>query len=383
MGVPKPSYEMMKKIVEVLREGSGARECIKIKSAHISGVSYANIKDAGKEFLEDVAKSGVKVKVKTTTNPGCAEIENGQKIYRLGRELIEKQRRIVEALKEIGAEATLTCTPYENYEIGFGEHIAWAESSAVVYANSIFGACSNRESGISALASAITGITPRYGMHVRKNRVPKVRVHVDSEDLDEARMGALGYLLGTRLGADVPFISGIYTDEKGKLKSLLAAASTAAPVSLVHIEKVTAEEKWASKLAPRRAELKIGDDEIEEQREKLSFDSIDPDCILLGCPHLSLEEIEQLLKESSGKRFGKPTYIFTSRYVAELARNRGYIEKLERSGASILVDTCILWSGLDRLGLKRPATNSAKACFYLRNAMGLKPKLCSMRDCLR
>ncbi|MBO3802310.1 MAG: aconitase X catalytic domain-containing protein [Candidatus Brockarchaeota archaeon] len=382
MKVPKPSYETMEKIIEVLRYGSGAKGCVPIKSAHVSGVSYANIKEAGMEFLEDVAKSGVKVKVATTTNPGCAEIGARSNRYGLDKELIENQRRIVRALEKIGAEATLTCTPYECRRVGFGEHVAWAESSAVAYANSVLGARSNRESGISALASAVTGKTPLYGMHVAKNRVPKARVEVEAGELDEARMGALGYLLGAKLGSEVAFLSGVGRCDKTKIKCLLAAASTAAPVSLVHVEGVTAEEEWAGKLAPRRAEHTIGMEEIEEQREKLSFDSADPDCALIGCPHLSLEELARLAEENSGRKFGKPAFLFTSRRVAELARRKGYAGKLERSGASILVDTCVMWSGLGRLGLERPATNSAKACFYLRNAMGLKPKLCSARDCL-
>ncbi|MGQ9513467.1 MAG: aconitase X catalytic domain-containing protein [Thermoproteota archaeon] len=380
MSVPKPSYETMERLIQILREGSGAKRCIPITSAHISGVSYANIKDAGKDFLEDLARSGIKVKVMTTTNPGCAELNSNR--YGLDRNLVENQRRIVEALRKIGAEATLTCTPYENHRVRFGEHIAWAESSAVIYANSILGACSNRESGISALAAAVTGKTPKYGMHIAKNRVPKVKVKIKAVDLDEARMGALGYLLGRRFGAEVPFLSGVVAIDKRKVKALLAAASTAAPMSLVHIERVTAEERWASKYATRRTEHKIGREEVEEERERLSCDHIEPDCVLLGCPHLSIEEMAQLAKEISGRRLRKPTFLFTSRHTADLARSLGYVKALERSGASILTDTCILWSGLENLGLKKPATNSAKACFYLRNAMGLKTKLCSALECI-
>jgi len=377
----KPSSKMMWKLIEALRDGSGARTFVAIRNAHISGVSYDNIGDSGREFLEDLAAAGVRARIRTTLNPGCADIDSNP--YGIDERTILNQRRIVEAFRKIGVDTTLSCTPYEEHQPLLGEHIAWAESSAVIYANSIFGARSNRESGISALAAAVTGKSPNYGMHIKRNRIPDVRVDVDVEDIDEARAGALGYLLGTRIGSSIPFVSGVGFRERYKLKSLLAAASTAAPMPLMHIEDITAEMEWGRRMAPKEVENRIGMDEIEETRERLSCDSEEPDSILLGCPHLSIEEMSLLVRDLGDRKFDKPVFLLTCRQISRLAKELGYIERLERAGATIIVDSCILWSGLKSLGLKRPATNSAKACFYLRNSMGLRPRLCSIRECLR
>jgi len=377
----KPSSETMWRLIEALRGGSGARNLVAIRSAHISGVSYSNIGIAGIEFLEDLAASGVRVKVRTTVNPGCADIYANP--YGIDGDTIKNQRRIVESFRKIGATTTLSCTPYEGHQPFLGEHIAWAESSAVIFANSMFGARTNRESGISALASAVTGKSPNYGMHMRKDRVPNVRVEVDIGDIDEARAGALGYVLGTKFGSTIPFVKGVRFREKHKVKGLLAAASTAGPMPLIHIDGVTAEIGWARRKVPEKVEHRIGMDEIEEAVEHLSCDSEEPDSILLGCPHLSLEEIDLVVREMGDRKFDRPAFLFTCREIGRLAKDLGYVDKIERAGAAIVVDSCIIWSGLKALGLKRPATNSAKGCFYLRNAMGLRPRLCSVRECLR
>lgn len=377
----KPSRETMWNLIEALRDGSGARAFVAIRGAHISGVSYSNIGDAGVEFLEDLAASGVRVKVRTTVNPGCADVHANP--YGIDGRTIKNQRRIVESFRRIGAETTLSCTPYEGHRPSPGEHIAWAESSAVIYANSLLGARTNRESGISALAAAVTGKSPNYGMHVKGNRAPDVRVEVEIGDIDEARAGALGYLLGTEFGSAIPFVSGVRFREKYKMKSLLAAASTAGPMPLIHVDGVTAEIEWARRRAPEKVEGRIGMDEIEEMREHLSCDSGEQDSILLGCPHLSIEEIDLVARAIGDRKFDKPVFLFTSREIGGLAKELGYVDVIERAGAAIVVDSCIMWSGLRALGLKRPATNSAKACFYLRNTMGLRPRLCNIGECLR
>ena len=377
----KPSRETMWSLIEALRDGSGARASIAIRSAHISGVSYYSIGAAGTEFLEDLAASGVRVRVRTTVNPGCADVHANP--YGIDRGTMRNQRRIVESFRRIGAETTLSCTPYEGRRPPPGEHIAWAESSAVIYANSMFGARTNRESGISALAAAVTGKSPNYGMHVRGNRAPDVRVEVEVGDIDEAMAGALGYLLGTRFGSAIPFISGVRFREKYKMKGLLAAASTAGPMPLIHVDGITAEIEWARRRAPEKVERRIGMDEIEEVRERLSCDSGEPDSILLGCPHLSIEEMELITGMIGDGKFDKPVFLFTSREIGGLARELGYADVLERAGAAIVVDSCIMWGGLRALGLKRPATNSAKACFYLKNTMSLRPRLCNIGECLR
>ncbi|WP_457741713.1 aconitase X, partial [Thermococcus sp.] len=159
-------------ILVALGEVYGAERLIPIKSAQIAGVSYKNLGEAGLEFLRDFVKAGAKVSVYTTLNP--AGIGN--------EEFMEKQKEVLELYRMMGIEVTSTCTPYYGANLPkFGDHLAWSESSAVSFANSIIGARTNREGGPSSLASAIVGKTPEYGLHLDENRKATVKVKVEAK----------------------------------------------------------------------------------------------------------------------------------------------------------------------------------------------------------
>ena len=220
-----PAAQKAMQILAALGRIYGAERMIPIHSVQISGVSYANLDEAGLDWLAEMAAGGGRVQVFTTLNPAGMDIENYQNLG-ISEEFAVNQRRVLEAFEAMGVVTTCSCTPYLFGNLPrFGEHIAWAESSAVCYANSVLGARTNREGGPSALAAALTGVTPAYGYHLDENRQPTVHVRVDADIQSNPDFGALGKAIGDRLQAEslgkVPFITGLTEASLENLKSFL------------------------------------------------------------------------------------------------------------------------------------------------------------------
>ncbi|MCK5593496.1 aconitase X catalytic domain-containing protein, partial [Candidatus Bathyarchaeota archaeon] len=202
------------KSMEILTTLGGifdAKCMVDVYSVQIAGVSYANLGEAGLEFLSEMAEDG-KVKVLTTLNPAGMDRENWQTLG-INDEFAKNQIRVIDAFAKMGIITTCSCTPYFIGNVPhFGQHIAWAESSAVCYANSVIGARTNREGGPSALASALTGKTPKYGYHLDENRHGQVSIRVNAQVKDTNSFGMLGKVVGDKLiklGKNIPFITGI------------------------------------------------------------------------------------------------------------------------------------------------------------------------------
>ncbi len=356
-----PAVAKCMEILVALGEIFGADRLIPIVSAHISGISYENIGEEGLEWLKSLK---AKVKVKTTVNPAGMDSERWGEMG-IDEDFARKQTEILKALVDLGAELTLTCTPYYVYKPNFGDHLAWAESSAVVYANSVLGAMTNRESGISALASAIIGKTPRYGLHVKENRAPTVLVKV-KEDLNPS---ALGVVLGRELDG-IPIFEFGRKLRDHELKQLGASLASTGNVAIFHVIGQTPE--WRDFEIPKE---KLEVDEADVR------DECDPDLIALGCPHLSSEEIMEVLRFVERRGRPKiPVWIFTSRHVYEEMKE--VVEKLERCGIKVFRDTCMVVS---------PATekfecvmvDSGKALTYLPKLRGVKAMFGTTEECLR
>jgi len=219
---------------------NGAERMVPISSAQIAGISYKNIGDPGLEFLEDVSREA-RVRVPAFMNPAGMDLERWRELG-IPEEFAEKQLRVVEALRRMGVFKTLSCTPYLSGLLPrFGEHIAWAESSAVIYANSIIGARTNREGGPSALAAAVTGRTPYYGLHVEENREPTVGFKVEADVAGEYGMSVLAYLITKEVKKGVPYFEGL----KGNADELKVFGATLAAfggIALFHAKGITPEE---------------------------------------------------------------------------------------------------------------------------------------------
>lgn len=353
-----------------------AERLVSVSSVQVSGVSYKNLGDAGLEYLSELAKDG-KARVKTTLNPAGMSLTDW-KSQGIERGFAEKQLKVIEAYERLGVEITCTCTPYlAGNEPRFGEHVAWGESSAVAYANSVIGARTNREGGPSALAASLTGRTPLYGLHIQENRVPTVAVDVEAQLMFPEDFAAMGYFVGKTVKDGIPYFRGVERATLEDLKALSAALASSGGVAMFHIEGLTPE----SGLGARSLEgLTLTGKELAETRSMLN-DEGTPDFVSVGCPHCSLTELATLAKLLSGRRVKREFWICCSREVKRQGDEAGYSGLIEGSGAKFALDTCMVVAPVEELGHRVVATNSAKACHYLRNA-GLKVRFMPLEECV-
>jgi len=356
--VVERSFRLLLRLGEIY----GADRMISVGSVQVAGVSYKSIGDPGLEFLEDIAKKGAKVRMPTTLNPPGMDLEDWKELG-FPEDFAEKQLRIIDAFKKMGIMMTATCTPYLVGNLPrFGEHIAWSESSAVSFANSVIGARTNREGGPSALAAALCGVTPNYGLHLDENRKPSFLVKVDAGLKNNSDFGALGYHVGKIVKDKVPYFQGIKGADVDQLKALGAAMAASGAVALYHVEGLTPE---AGLMDPSGLEtIEVGDRELREAYEKLNTGK-DPDIIILGCPHASLKEIATLACKLEGKRLRKPLWVCTSRVTKEAATSMGFTELIEKAGGKVVADTCAVVSPIEQMGYRTTAVDSGKAANYL------------------
>jgi predicted aconitase len=363
--------ERLFRLLVRLGEIYNADKMIPVGSVQVAGVSYKSIGDPGTEFLEDIASKGAKVKVLTYLNPAGMDLENW-KALGFPEDFAKNQLRIMNAFKQMGIVITSTCTPYLAGNLPrFREHIAWSESSAVSFSNSVIGARTNREGGPSALAAAICGVTPNYGLHLWENRQPTVKVKVDVDLSYNSDFGALGWYVGKQIKNKIPYFTGIKDANTDQLKALGAAMAASGAVALYHIEGITPEADSVRKESLE--EISIGKTEIKETYEKLNTGK-SPDIVIFGCPHASLREISTIAKKLEGKHLKKPVWICTSRMVKEAAERMGYNEIIAKAGGSIVADTCMVVSPIEKMGYKTTGVNSGKAANYL-------PGFCKQEVC--
>jgi len=347
-----------------------ATKLIPIESAHLSGVSYKTIGDAPIEFLDELAKTG-KAKVETTLNPSSLDPQ----MIRFSEKRHEKQQHIIDLYKKIGATLTLTCTPYYLKQPQQGSHLAWAESSAVIYTNSVLGAYTNREGSPSALAAAIIGKTPNYGIHKPENREPTVLVNVDAKLKDEAEFGALGIYLGKLLNDKIPFLGGLSKYTNDGFKQLGAAMATAGMTPIFKTRKPP-KKTWQETMTVKRKE-------IESTMERLTTTAKQPDLIFLGCPHCSLEELKKVAIFLRGKKIRNNLrlWVCTSRWLKEGAKN--YVNVIEEAGGHVVCDTCAIVTWLKDLGIDSIMTNSAKTAYYAPTMNKVGTLFAPLKECLK
>jgi predicted aconitase len=352
-------------ILVALGEIYGAECMLPVTSVQIAGVSYDNLGEAGLEFLQEMADGGGRARVLTTLNPAGMDVENWQALG-IPADFAADQQRVLDAFSRMGVQVTCTCTPYLSGNTpGFGEHIAWAESSAVCYANSVLGARTNREGGPSALAAALTGRTPAYGYHLDENRMPAITIDVRLGVEGTQAFGALGRAIGEQLEArklrPVPYIRGVEQASLEELKSFCASLATYGGAALFHMPGVTPE---AELITPADESLTITQAEIDAAAAALN-DATDAevDFVSLGCPHLSIEEIARLAELLRGQTVAKEFWITTARPTKQMADQRGYTQVIETSGAKFAVDTCCVVAPI-KGRFTALATDSAKACYY-------------------
>ena len=353
-----------------------AERLVKVTSVQVSGVSYKNLGDAGLEFLDELAKDG-RARVKTTLNPAGMSLTDWES-QGIESGCAKKQLEVIDAYGRLGVDLTCTCTPYlAGNEPGFGQHIAWGESSAVAYANSVIGARTNREGGPSALAASLTGRTPLYGLHLTENRVPTLAVSVETKLRLPEDFSAMGYFVGRTAKDGIPYFRGIDHAGLEELKTLSAALASSGGVAMFHVAGLTPEAR------PDPGDLEsvaFTARELAETSAMLNDEGV-PDFVSVGCPHCSLKELSILARMLSGRRVKTEFWVCCSREVKRQADAAGYSDAIEKSGAKFALDTCMVVAPIEELGFKTVATNSAKASHYLRNA-GMKVRFMPLEECV-
>ncbi len=368
-------------ILTTLGEIFDAENMIEVHGVQIAGVSYANLGEAGLEFLNEMAEDG-KVRVLTTLNPAGMDRENWQALG-IDEEFAKNQNRAIDAFAKMGIITTCSCTPYL---IGntphYGQHIAWAESSAVCYSNSVIGARTNREGGPSALAAALTGKTPNYGYHLNKNRHGQVLVTLNTPVKGTDEFGVLGKIIGDKLvalGKKIPYITGIPSATVEELKSFCASVATYGGTALFHMEMVTPEYNNYPK--PSELAFEIGQNEIVSARAELIDDDIEIDFVSVGCPHASIHEIANLANLIKGKKVKKEFWITTARPTKKIADQAGYTKTIEDAGVKFAADTCCVVAPI-KGRFKGIMVDSAKACYYGRAKNKFKVKIGTIEECV-
>lgn len=354
----------------------GADRLIPVTSVQVAGVSYDNLGNAGLEYLMGLAEGGGSARVLTTLNPAGMDIENWQ-ILGIPPEFAEKQTLVLNAFARMGIEITCTCTPYLSGNLPiYGEHIAWSESSAVCFANSVIGARTNREGGPSALAAALTGFTPEYGYHLPTARLPGISFQLDFSLTGTMQFGALGKVIGEIIERmpekPVPILTGIPSATLEELKSFCASIATYGGAAMIHMQNITPEAQQMP-LPPRK--VTISEHQLHTAIVSLQEASAEEvDFASLGCPHLSLAEIAHLATLLAGKQVRKEFWLTTSRATRRLADQAGYTQIIESAGAKFAVDTCCVVAPI-RKRFRTMATDSVKACYYAYAKNGFKTRL--------
>ncbi|CEP66126.1 Aconitase/3-isopropylmalate dehydratase large subunit, alpha/beta/alpha [Moorella glycerini] len=369
------------KILVALGEIYGAEKMLDINNVHSPGVSYRVAGDAGLNFVKDASVAG-RFEVPVTLNTIGIDSENWEELG-FPRCFALKQLELLQAYHTMGAISTYTCTPYLVGNIPLrGEHVAWGESSAIAFVNSVLGARTNREGGPSALAAGITGKVPAYGYHLDENRKGKYLFKVDIDLKTDRDFAVLGYFAGKIAGTDVPVFEGIKRRPTlENLKALSAAVASSGAVALYHIVGVTPEAPTTEAVIGKQEPIRFGKKEYEEVVAKFSLEG-DIDFVVTGCPHCSINEVRRVAQLLAGKKVKADFWICTSRQVKTLADKMGYTEIIREAGAQIVCDTCPVLAPTSSKGYKKLVTNSAKLAHYAPGLWNLKTGLIEIEDCV-
>jgi predicted aconitase len=361
------------KILVRLGELYGATRLISVQSAHLSGVSYKHMGDASIDFLQALANGGGKAKTLSTLNPSSFDPSYLTKRY--PQERLKQQSRIIDLYTKMGIKPTLTCTPYYLQMPPQGQHLAWAESSAVAYANSVLGTWTNREGSPSALAAALIGKTPDYGVHQAANRQPNILVKVETRLKDNEEYGALGIHLGKILKDKVPMFKELGNPSDDDLKHLGAAIASSGMTALFYHKPQRTKQ-------PLEA-ISIEAKDVKEAKASLCTTQEAPDLVFIGCPHCSQKELRSVARLLEGKRVRQDSelWVCTSRFMRDKEKKSAVT--IERAGGHVLCDTCVLVTWIKDLGVHTLMTNSAKTAFYTPTLNEVDVTLAPMNKCIK
>jgi len=369
----------------------GAHALIDIRSAHIDGCLYHG--DSGALFAEKLVSFNAKVRVPTTLNVGALDLLHARN-DRFDPAARDMARRMMSAYVAMGCQPTWTCAPYQaGHRPRLGEDVAWGESNAVAFCNSVLGARTNRYGDFLDICAAITGRVPQYGLHLISQRTATVLI--DATQLsraflkDDIAYPILGAWLGAELGARVAAFKGLGSPSEDQLKALGAAAASTGAVGLFHVIGLTPEAATESQAfgGKHPAEIIIVDEAmLSSARAALSSIVLHPgdaiSAVAIGSPHLSAPEIRALDAAVAGRRCQVPLYACTSRHSLSIVKREGLEDRLKSLGIIFVADTCIVVSPILPAGSGVLMTNSGKFAHYTPANTGYDVVFAGLRECV-
>jgi hypothetical protein len=372
-------------LVVKLAEVSDAPRLIDITSAHIDGCLYHGA--AGTDFVERMVNGGASVSVPTTLNVSSLDLLHPE-LYRGSPETAAAARRLMDLHVALGCEATWTCAPYQlAVRPSLGEQVAWGESNAIVFANSVLGARTNRYGDFADLACAITGRAPLAGLHTDAGRAATVLVKLDLDGKwfeNELLYPLLGHWIGSRCGSAIPAIVGLDTrTTEDELKALGAAAASSGATAMFHAVGVTPEARTVVQATRSQdvPELAVSESELIAIRTGFGSGEGRLGAVSVGTPHMSAAEMTRLAALTGGKQTSVPFYVNTSRSVLGSLPHE-VVDRLSTFGATVVTDTCTYITPIMGEVEGTVLTNSAKWAYYAPGNLGVGVALGSLTECV-
>jgi predicted aconitase len=387
-----PAQALAMSILVRMADVYGATELMDISQAHIDSTIYLG--DATLEFAERLASLGARVAVPTSLNVSGVD-ECGWKDWAVKPEWAAKAARQMLAYERMGAVPTWTCAPYQTHmRPAFGQQIAWGESNAISFANSVIGARTERYPDLLDICCAITGRVPAFGLHLTENRAGQMLLRlVDvpaALQADDQFFAVLGHLVGQRAEEAIPVVDGVVVrPPEDQLKAFAAAAASSGRVALFHMvgitpEAATLDAAFQGRLPPPATAITT-EDLRAARRELTTADGAELDMVILGSPHFSVEEFTRLAPLVAGRhRHPRVKFLVTSgRFMKEQADQSGVLAPIVAFGAQITLDTCILASPMLPPDIRTLMTNSAKYAYYAPSLLNTRVTFGSLADCVR
>jgi predicted aconitase len=370
-------------------EAMDAKRLLDIEAAHVDGCLYLG--RASLDFAERFVALNGRTRVPTTLNVGSVDLIHPE-LFRGDPEVGANGKRLMQAHLALGCLPTFTCAPYQTaHRPRFGAQIAWGESNAIAFANSVIGARTERYGDFIDLCCAMTGRAPEFGLHVEANRRARVLVEVASipQEWDGAELAcvAVGHLVG-RVGDGITAIAGLpASTSEDDLKALGAAAASSGAVALFHAIGLTPEaptfEAAFGGAAPERVVTFEAIDLREAVRSLSTVGEGAPlAAVTVGTPHFSLSEFARLMPLLEGEPPVIDVWVNTGRATLEQLRARGWEEKLRAAGVTLVVDTCTYVTQLMRKVDGAVMTNSGKCSYYAPGNLGVAVAFGSLQECI-
>lgn len=379
------------RLVEGYAIAVGAERLLPIAQAHIDGCILTG--RVSLDFVRRLADDGGRVAVPTTLNVGSVDLIHPQLVLP-SREKLDPRRELMELHITLGCEPSFTCAPYlRRSRPGFGDQIAWGESNAVAYANSVIGARTNRYGDFIDLCCAVIGRAPAYGLHLDANRRAECRYRLDDDAVRafdaEALCIALGYLVGGEAGTRVPVIEGLPPTSEDALKALGAVAASSGSIGLYHVVGQTPEAPDLASACHGEVPARVRRVTAADLRDVLAaLSTADAgahvQAVSLGTPHYSLDQLRRLHAATRGWHAadGVRVYVNTGRETWTEALDGGFGDEIEAAGIVVVLDTCVYVTSILAADVRTLMTDSGKLAHYAPGNLGVDVAFGTLADCL-